>query len=177
MSRLAKKPIVVPAGVTVSISSGNVSVKGPNGELNLATKPLISIKQETEGIVLSPARNNKLAKALLGTYASHIKNMLQGVKTKYQKKLVLEGVGYKSEVKGQKLVLALGFSHPVEVEIPKDIAVAADKNVITIQGASKELVGQFSAKVRSLKKPEPYKGKGFHYEGEIVRRKQGKKTV
>jgi len=114
---------------------------------------------------------------LWGTYASHIKNMVQGVNDGFEKKLVLDGVGFKSQVNGNKLVLALGFSHPVEVDIPEGLNVEAVKNLLTITGIDKELVGSFSAKVRALKKPEPYKGKGFHYHDEIVRRKQGKKSV
>ena len=177
MSRLAKKPIQIPDGVTVTLSAAAVDVKGPLGQLSLSVRPEIFIAQGEEGIQLSPKRINKQTRALVGTYASHIKNMIQGVKEKYQKKLILEGVGYKSEVKGNKLALALGFSHPVEVEIPAALTATAEKNVITIQGISKELVGEFAAKIRAMKKPEPYKGKGFHYEGEIVRRKQGKKSV
>ncbi|MDO8660155.1 MAG: 50S ribosomal protein L6, partial [Candidatus Parcubacteria bacterium] len=109
--------------------------------------------------------------------ASHIKNMIVGVVTPYQKKLILEGVGFKSEVKGDKFNFALGFSHPVIVEIPKGITATAEKNNITITGIDKELVGSFTAMIRALKKPEPYKGKGMRYEDEVIRRKQGKKTV
>ena len=177
MSRLAKKPIIIPEGVTASFEAGNLVVKGPNGTLSLVVKPLISFKIEANEISISIARNTKQAKSLVGTYASHTKNMLKGVKEKYVKKLILEGVGYKSEVSGTNLKLALGFSHPVIVSIPADLTVSAEKNIITIQGASKELVGQFAAKIRSLKKPEPYKGKGFRYDDEIIRRKQGKKSV
>lgn len=177
MSRLAKKPIIIPGGITVTLSPTEVSVKGPNGDLFLNIKPLVSVKQEGSEISVSMVKNTKLSKALVGTYASHIKNMLKGVKDKFQKKLVLEGVGYKSEVSGTNLKLALGFSHPVIVPIPTNLSVTAEKNVITVQGADKELVGQFTAKIRSLKKPEPYKGKGFRYDDEVIRRKQGKKSV
>ena len=128
-------------------------------------------------INLSLKKENNQTKALWGTYASHIKNMVQGVNDGFEKKLVLDGVGFKSQVNGNKLVLALGFSHPVEVDIPEGLNVEAVKNLLTITGIDKELVGSFSAKVRALKKPEPYKGKGFHYHDEIVRRKQGKKSV
>ena len=177
MSRLAKKPIVIPAGVTAVMNPGSISVKGPLGELNLSYRPDVKITQAENAISVVTDKNTKQAKALVGTYASHIKNMLVGVKQKYQKKLILEGVGYKSEVKGQKIVLALGFSHPVEVEIPTSLAVKAEKNVITVEGIDKALVGEFTAKLRSLKKPEPYKGKGFRYDDEVIRRKQGKKSV
>ena len=116
-------------------------------------------------------------KALWGTYSSHIQNMVKGVATPFAKKLILEGIGYKSEVKGSNLVMALGFSHQVIVPVPEGLKVTAEKNIITTTGADKELVGSFAAKVRSLKKPEPYKGKGMRYEGEVIKRKQGKKTA
>lgn len=177
MSRLAKKPIIIPQGVTVLLDFGSMSVKGPLGELSILVKPEVVIEQVPEGISITTKRNTKLAHALLGTYASLLKNMIKGVKEKFVKKLILEGVGYKSEVKGKNLNLALGFSHPVEVAIPDSLTVEAVKNVITIQGIDKALVGEFAAKVRALKKPEPYKGKGFRYENEIIRRKQGKKSV
>jgi large subunit ribosomal protein L6 len=177
MSRLAKKPLMIPTGVTVTLSSGMVKVKGPQGELDLKVRPEIKIVQEANTLSVSAVNLNKKTKALPGTYASHLQNMLDGVTKKFEKKLILEGVGYKSEVKGKSLILALGFSHPVEMPIPADLAVTAEKNVISIQGVSKESVGEFAAKVRDLKKPEPYKGKGFRYEGEIIKRKQGKKSV
>lgn len=177
MSRLAKKPIKIPEGVTFSLGAGSLGVKGPLGELSLRVRPEVSIVESTEGIQISTTKSSKQARALVGTYASHLKNMLKGVKEKYQKKLILEGVGYKSEVKGNKLHLALGFSHPVEVEIPTGLSATAEKNLITVQGIDKGLVGEFAARVRNLKKPEPYKGKGFRYDDEIIRRKQGKKSV
>jgi large subunit ribosomal protein L6 len=177
MSRIGKKPIIIPKNTEVSVLSGVISVKGPKGILTRNFRPDISITVGEEWVVVKPARHNKLSPALWGTYASHIKNMILGVNNGYQKKLILEGVGYKSEVKGNNLGLALGFSHPVNVPIPEGLSVTAEKNLITINGIDKELVGQFSAQVRGLKKPEPYKGKGFRYEGEVIRRKQGKKTV
>lgn len=177
MSRIGKKPIVIPAQTEVTVASGNVSVKGPKGTLSKKVLPDISIEVVGNEVILKKARNNKQSAALWGTYASHIKNMITGVNTPYQKKLILEGVGFKSEVKGTNLVLALGFSHLVNVPIPEGITVTAEKNVVTISGINKELVGEFSARVRALKKPEPYKGKGFRYEGEVIRRKQGKKSV
>ncbi len=128
-------------------------------------------------VTLTIKRNDKFSKSLWGTYASHIKNMIAGVQTPYTKKLILEGVGFKSEVKGKDFHFALGFSHPVIVPIPEGITATADKNNITITGVDKELVGSFTAAVRALKKPEPYKGKGMRYDTEVIRRKQGKKTV
>ena len=137
----------------------------------------ISIVIDGKNVTLSVPKENKQTKALWGTYASHINNMIKGVNDGFEKKLILEGVGFKSQVSGNKLVLALGFSHPVEVIIPEGLSVKAEKNLLTILGIDKELVGSFSAKVRALKKPEPYKGKGFRYFDEIIRRKQGKKSV
>jgi large subunit ribosomal protein L6 len=128
-------------------------------------------------LTFSPKKEDLfLNRSLWGTYASHVRNMVKGVTEGYTRKLILEGVGFKSEVKGQNLDLALGFSHPVIVEIPNDLTVTAEKNNITITGIDKEKVGQFAAKVRALKKPEPYKGKGFRYDDEVIRRKQGKKA-
>jgi large subunit ribosomal protein L6 len=124
-----------------------------------------------------PKRKTLEAQALWGTFNSHISNMVAGVNKAFEKKLILEGIGFKSEVRGDKIVFALGFSHSVEVVIPATLKVTADKNNITISGADKEEVGSFAAKLRSLKKPEPYKGKGMRYSDEIIRRKQGKKSV
>ena len=137
------------------------------------------IKVEIKDSIVSVNPTNKypFANALWGTFASHILNMIKGVNTPYEKKLILEGVGFKSEIKGDKLVLSLGFSHLVEINIPKDLKVTAEKNNISVSGIDKELVGQFAAKIRAKKKAEPYKGKGFRYHDEVVRRKQGKKNV
>lgn len=177
MSRLAKKPIMIPQGVVVTLTPTSVKVKGPQGELDLMIRPDVKIEQAEGTLSVSAAKVNKKTKALPGTYVAHLKNMINGVTKKFEKKLLLEGVGYKSEVRGKNLVLALGFSHPVEVTVPECLTVTAEKNVISIQGISKELVGQFAAKVRALKEPEPYKGKGFRYDDEVIRRKQGKKSV
>lgn len=177
MSRIGKKGIVIPDKTEVTMNSGVISVKGPKGSLERIFLSDIAIAIDNKNISLTLAKENKQTKALWGTYASHIKNMIKGVNEGFEKKLVLEGVGYKSQVTGSKLVLALGFSHPVEVEIPQGLTVKAEKNILTVSGADKELVGSFTAKVRDLKKPEPYKGKGFHYSDEVVRRKQGKRSV
>lgn len=181
MSRIGKQEIIIPAGVKVTqnVSSGaNVlTVVGPKGTLSRTFKDDITITIAGNVITLNIKRNDKFSKSLWGTYASHIKNMIEGVEKPYQKKLILEGVGFKSEVKGKELHFALGFSHPVVVPIPEGITATAEKNNITISGIDKELVGNFTAGVRALKKPEPYKGKGMRYEDEVIRRKQGKKTV
>ena len=177
MSRIGKQQINIPTGVTVTQTADKVEVKGPKGTLTKIFKPDIAITIEGNMITLAPVKETVFAKALWGTYGSHLINMIQGVTTGFQKKLIIEGVGFKSNVVGNKLVLDLGFSHTIEEEIPKDLSVTAEKNVVTITGFDKELVGQFSATIRSYKRTEPYKGKGIRYEGEIVRRKQGKKTV
>lgn len=177
MSRIGKKGIVIPEKTEVSMEAGLVSVKGPKGSLERVFNSDISITIDGKNISFALTKENKQTKALWGTYASHIKNMIKGVNDGFERKLILEGVGYKSQVNGNKLVLALGFSHPVEVEIPQGLSMKAEKNILTISGIDKELVGAFSAKIRALKKPEPYKGKGFHYDNEVVRRKQGKKSV
>ena len=177
MSRIGKQEILIPQGVEVTKNGVALSVKGPKGSLSKVFRDDITITIEGGKITLNPKRNDKFSRSLWGTYASHIKNMIHGVETPYQKKLILEGVGFKSEVKGKEFVFALGFSHPVVVKIPEGITATAEKNNITISGIDKELVGSFASSVRALKKPEPYKGKGMRYEGEIIRRKQGKKTV
>jgi large subunit ribosomal protein L6 len=177
MSRIGKKGILIPEKTEVAISNGVVSIKGPRGAMERSFRSDISIAIEGKEVLLSVSKPNKQLNALWGTYASHIKNMIKGVNEGFEKKLILEGVGFKSQVTGDKLVLALGFSHPVEVIIPAGLAVKSEKNVISVSGIDKELVGAFSAKVRDLKKPEPYKGKGFRYSDEVIRRKQGKKSV
>lgn len=177
MSRIGKKEILIPEKTEVLMNSRVISVKGPKGALERTFRPDVSISIADNKISLSIPKENKQTKALWGTYAAHLKNMIKGVNTGFEKKLILEGVGYKSQVSGNKLVMALGFSHPVEVEIPVGLNVKAEKNTITFDGIDKELVGSFSAKIRALKKPEPYKGKGFRYHDEVIRRKQGKKSV
>ncbi|MFA6257247.1 MAG: 50S ribosomal protein L6 [Candidatus Paceibacterota bacterium] len=177
MSRIGKQEILIPAGIKITKSGNTLSVVGPKGTLSKIFRDDITMEVTDKSVKLDIKRNDKFSKALWGTYASHIKNMIKGVTTPYQKKLVLEGVGFKSEVKGKELHLALGFSHPVVVKIPEGIAMKAEKNVISVEGIDKELVGSFTAAVRALKKPEPYKGKGMRYEDEVIRRKQGKKTV
>lgn len=177
MSRIGKKVIAIPAKTEVSLSGGVLTVKGPLGTLTKIMKPEIEVTIGPSEITLVPKKITLETKALWGTYASHIMNMIAGVTTPFVKKLILEGIGYKSEVKGTNLQLALGFSHPVIVPIPSDLKVTAEKNLITVTGINKELVGGFTASLRDLKKPEPYKGKGMRYDGEVIKRKQGKKTA
>ncbi len=177
MSRIGKKIIAIPAGTEVTFTSGVLTVKGPQGTLSKTFKGDILVNIADGNVTLAPKTVTLGNRALWGTYASHVTNMITGVTTPFVKKLILEGIGYKSEVKGTNLVLALGFSHPVNVPIPAILKVTAEKNVITITGIDKEVVGEFAASVRALKKPEPYKGKGMRYDGEVIKRKQGKKTA
>ena len=165
MSRIGKQEILIPDGVTVTQSGEVITVKGKNGTLTKNFRNDIDIKIAANMITLDIKRNDKFSKSLWGTYASHLKNMIKGVETPYSKKLILEGIGFKSEVKGKEIVFALGFSHPVVVKIPEGLTITAEKNNITVVGIDKELVGSFTAMMRALKKPEPYKGKGFHYDG------------
>jgi len=177
MSRIAKKPIVIPAKTTASYAAGIFSVKGPLGEIKKTLSQDISIIVADNTITISPAREDIANMAMWGSYASHIKNMLAGVNKVYEKKLIIEGIGFKADVKGKDLVLAVGFSHLVTLAIPEGIKVVSDKSGITVSGIDAEKVGQFAAQIRAVKKPEPYKGKGIRYSDEIIRRKQGKKAV
>jgi len=177
MSRFAKKPIVVLPKVEVSADVQTLSVKGPLGELSRIIHPTIAITVGEEGVSVVAKNNSKLSKALTGTFASHLKNMMIGVTTPFKKVLILEGVGYRVELKGKELVFAVGFSHSVTLSIPDEVTVTVEKNTIRMESNNKESVGQFAAVVRAVKKPEPYLGKGIRYENEVIRRKQGKKSV
>ena len=175
MSRIGKKPVIVPEKTTVSMTGHTVTVKGPLGELSRIVPSGINVDVK-ENLVTVTAPN-PLKDALWGTMTAHIRNMVAGVNKAYEKKLIVEGIGFKADVKGTDLVMALGFSHPVVVAIPKGLKVTTEKNTIVVSGIDNELVGNFTASVRAYKKPEPYKGKGIRYDGEVVRRKQGKKAA
>lgn len=177
MSRTGKLPIQIPAGTDVSIGNAEIVVKGKGGTLKRALHPMVKIIIEGNEARVEPANNSRPARALWGTYAAHLRNMISGVNTPFVKKLQIEGIGYRAELAGKQIKLALGFSHPVLVSVPEGLTVAVEKNIISISGADKDQVGQFSASVRALKKPEPYKGKGIRYEGEVVRQKAGKKAA
>ena len=177
MSRIGKRMVEIPNGTELKLTEHTLTIKGKNGELTRTFPDTVSIKIEGNQVTFEPMRNSGDVKALWGTVASLVVNMIAGVNEPFVKKLILEGVGFKSDVKGETLNLALGFSHPVDVEIPEGLTVTAEKNIITVTGIDKEKVGSFAAEVRSLKKPEPYKGKGFRYEDEVIRRKEGKKSV
>ncbi len=175
MSRIGKMPVVLPKGVTVSIDGTTVRVKGPKGELSQTFHEDMTIAQEDGKIVVSKP-DDKAYDAMHGMVRAMINNMVKGVSDGFSKTLEIEGVGYRGELQGKNLVLALGYSHPVPVEPPAGISFVVDKSqrVITIEGSDKQMVGQVAANIRSLRPPEPYKGKGIRYQGEKIRRKAGK---
>jgi large subunit ribosomal protein L6 len=176
MSRLGKKPVTIPTGVTVTAQNNLLTVQGAKGTLTRLLRPEVSVTVQEGEITLAPTGTSELGKKLWGTYAAHLGNMLEGVTQGYTRVLELEGVGYRAEVKGKQLVLSVGFSHPVSLPIPDGISAVVEKGVITLTGIDKEALGQFAANVRKVKKPEPYKGKGIRYRGEFIIRKQGKKA-
>jgi large subunit ribosomal protein L6 len=176
MSRLAKRPIA-PGTASVTVEGETLTVKGSKETLSRRVHPSITITVGSEGVMVAPKDKSRLARALTGTFAAHVKNMVAGVTTPYVKRLILEGVGYRMEVKGKDLVLTVGFSHPVTLTIPENIAAKIERNVLTLESADKDTLGQFAANVRAVKPPEPYLGKGIRYDGEVIRRKQGKKAA
>lgn len=177
MSRIGKQSITIPAGTEVSVSDGVISVKGKGGELRKKLHSDVVIAVEGDSVSVNPANETRSAQAMWGTFASHVQNMVRGVNEPFEKKLIVEGVGYKVNLNGSTLVLDVGFSHSVEVAVPEGVEVAVEKNEVSIKGANKEVVGQFAADVRAVKKPEPYKGKGIRYDTEVVRRKEGKRAT
>ena len=177
MSRIGKKEIAIPEKTDVTVSEGMVTVKGPHGTLSRGIVRNVEVTVVDGNVKVNPVGNSLLSRSLWGTYASHIINMIQGVNEKYQKQLEVVGVGYRVELQGNKLVMNLGYSHTIELIAPEGIEITVEKNIITITGIDKEVVGQFAAVVRSKRKPEPYKGKGIRYVGEEVIRKEGKKTA
>ena len=176
MSRIGRMPIAVPAGVTVEIAENNkVTVKGPKGTLERVLPAEMDIKMEGSEIVVSRPNDLKKMKSLHGLTRTLIHNMVIGVTEGYEKKLEINGVGYRAQKQGKKLVLALGYSHPVEMEDPEGIETTVDgTNVIIVKGINKEKVGQYAAEIRAKRAPEPYKGKGIKYSDEVIRRKVGK---
>ena len=176
MSRIGRMPIAIPAGVTVTIAENNhLTVKGPKGTLERALPLEMTIKQEGDDIVVSRPNDLKKNKSLHGLTRTLIHNMVVGVTEGYEKVLEVNGVGYRAAKQGNKLVLSLGYSHPVEMVDPEGITSVLDgQNIIKVQGIDKEKVGQYAAEIRSKRKPEPYKGKGIKYSTEVIRRKVGK---
>lgn len=177
MSRVGKKPIKIPAGAEVKIQNQLVIVKGPKGELQREIRPEIKVIQENDQLLVTPQKETKETAALWGLTRALLANDLKGVVDGFEKKLEIEGVGYRASLEGQNLNLQLGFSHPVKIQAPEGIKFSVEKNVIIVYGIDKGLVGQTAAKIRDEKPPEPYKGKGIKYVGEQVRRKLGKKAA
>ncbi len=176
MSRVANSPVTVPSGVEIKLSEDQIAVKGSKGNLELNLHPLVEVKLDDGVLTFSARTKAKQSRALSGTFRSLINNMVVGVTNGYEKKLQLNGVGYRAKASGKKLNLTLGFSHPVEFEIPEGITVETPSQTeIVLKGVSKQLVGQTAAEIRSFRPPEPYKGKGVRYMGEHVRRKDAKK--
>ena len=175
MSRLGKIPVAIPKGVEITMQDTLLTVKGPKGTLTREIKKDVQVNIENGTVTIVP-QETILAKALWGTYAAHVRNMVKGVTEGFEKILEIEGVGYRAEVKGENLSMNLGFSHPVILAVPAGITAEVVKNVITLKGANLEDLNQFAANVRKVKKPEPYKGKGIRYRGEFIIRKQGKKA-
>jgi large subunit ribosomal protein L6 len=179
MSRIGKAPIVIPAGVTVKVDGNKITVKGPKGELSETVNPDITVKVEDGQITLTRPSDEREHRAQHGLYRALIHNMVEGVANGYRKEMELVGVGYRANANGQVLDLALGFSHAIYIKLPPEIKVEAkserNKNpLIILESADKQLLGQVCAKIRSLRKPEPYKGKGIKFVGEVIRRKSGK---
>ncbi len=177
MSKIGKNKIVIPAKTDVVVASGTVTVKGPLGSLSKPIHSLVTVTVAASDVTVTPNNTSKLARSLWGTTAAHIKNMIAGVTKKYEKKLALEGIGYRAELSGKNMKFLVGFSHPVLLAIPTGVDVVVEKNIMTVSGIDKDMVGQFAANIRSIKPPEPYKGKGIRYQGEYVRLKQGKKAA
>jgi len=176
MSRVGKYPVALPQGVTAEIKADRIAVKGKMGNLALAVPPEVEVKMAEGKVTVAMRHDTSRARVLWGTTRNNINNMVKGVTEGFKQVLEIEGVGFRAAVTGKDLVLQIGFSHEVKYPIPEGIAMKVDKQtIITITGIDRQKVGQVSAEIRGLKKPEPYKGKGIHYEGERVRRKEGKK--
>ncbi|WP_375403530.1 50S ribosomal protein L6 [uncultured Sphingomonas sp.] len=176
MSRIGKKAVIVPAGVTANIADGLLSVKGPKGTLNLSLRDEISYALEDGGISVKPANDTKQARAFWGMQRTLVQNLVTGVSEGFTKKLLITGVGYRAAAQGRNLKLQLGYSHDINIDVPADLEVKTpDNTTIEISGADKQKVGQLAAEIRRWRKPEPYKGKGIKYAGEFIFRKEGKK--
>lgn len=177
MSRVGKKPILIPESVEVKIKGNVVTIKGPKGELSKEVRPEIKVEMKENKISLLPQKETKKTPAYWGLTRALLFNMIEGATTGFEKKLEIQGIGFRGAVEGEELVLYVGYTHPVKIKIPKDVKVSVDKNIINVSGIDKELVGQVAANIRKAKPPEPYKGKGIRYLGEAVRKKVGKKVV
>ena len=177
MSRIGNKHIPLPAGVTVTVEGNLITVKGPKGQLELVKNPDISLYVEENNVVVTRPTNDKEHRSLHGTTRALVHNMVVGVSEGYEKVLEIVGVGYRAQLQGNTLVLNLGYSHPVNMELPKGISVTCPSATeVHVLGCDKQVVGEFAAEIRKVRGPEPYKGKGVHYKGEHIRRKEGKKA-
>lgn len=174
MSKIGKQPILIPEGVTVEVNAKKVSVKGPKGELARSLPRKIEAKISDGSVIVTRKDDTKASMSLHGTYRSLISNMVKGVFGGYSRQLELVGTGFRAEASGKTLSLTVGFSHPVKIEAPEGITFKVEKSIITVEGIDKEAVGQVAASIRSVRPPEPYKGKGIKYIDEVVRRKPGK---
>jgi large subunit ribosomal protein L6 len=176
MSRIGKKPVAIPAGVTASMEAGTLSVKGPKGELTMPMSDLISYEMKDEGLLVQPANKSKEARAFWGMQRTLVQNLVTGVTEGFTKVLEITGVGYRANSQGKNLKLQLGYSHDVDFAIPDGIDIKTpDNTTIEISGIDRQKVGQVAAEIRRWRKPEPYKGKGIKYRGEYIFRKEGKK--
>jgi large subunit ribosomal protein L6 len=176
MSRIGKKPVAIPGGVTATIDNGTLSVKGPKGTLTLGLSDLIDYKVEEGAILVKPANDSKQARAFWGMQRTLVSNLVEGVTDGFTKVLVIKGVGYRANAQGRTLKLQLGYSHDVDLPVPEGVDVKTpDQTTIEVSGIDKQAVGQFAAEIRRWRKPEPYKGKGIAYRGEFIFRKEGKK--
>ena len=176
MSRIGSSPITVPDGVTLLVQDGMISAKGQNGELQMALPGQVSLEIGEGQAIVKPVDDSQKSRALWGTVRAVVNNMVTGVSAGFTKNLTIHGVGYRAQMQGNKLVLALGFSHPVEMEVPKEISASVENNtLIKLSSHDKEILGQFASEIRSKRPPEPYKGKGVRYENEQILRKEGKK--
>lgn len=178
MSKIGKQPVNIPEKVTVKVSGQNISAKGPKGESSYDVNPAVKIETDGKKVTLSISKATKAARSIWGTTRMLVNNLIMGVADGFEKKLEIQGIGYKAALQGtNKIVLNVGFTHPVELEAPAGVSFKIEKNIITISGIDKQKVGQIAAEIRAVKPPEPYLGKGIRYVGEAVRRKAGKKVA
>ncbi len=174
MSRIGKQPVSIPSGIDVNINDGVITFKKGNVEKTLDTKNYVNIELKDNSLVFSPKGDDRQSRAFWGTFRSLANNIIVGLTTGYEKKLEINGVGYRAAVKGNVLELQLGFSHPINYEFPKDVSISVEKNIITIKSDDKQRIGQIAAEIRGFRPPEPYKGKGVKYVDEVIIRKAGK---
>ncbi len=177
MSRIGKQPIQLSKGVNVAEAEGTVTVTGPKGTLSLTLRPEVGVRVEGESVRVTPARTTRKTPAYWGLTRALLARMVEGVSKGFERKLEIEGIGYRASLEGSSLLFALGFSHPVRVAAPAGITFRVEKNIVTVSGIDPVLVGDVAAGIRRLRPPEPYKGKGIRYAGEVIRRKAGKKAV